>query len=260
MGGYFAALIIAIVQGLTEWLPVSSSGHLVLFERMLDFESSIAFNVALHFGTLLAVISYFWGDLIEIAKDFFSFDFNRKNAKLALLLIIATIPAALIGLIFRDFLEGAFLSLGGVAFGFLITATILFIVSCDFGKARKKGEFGYLESLFVGVAQAVAILPGISRSGATLSAGIFFGLNEKEAVRFSFLMAIPVILGATILEFGVGSSFSPQLVFATLVSFLVGLIAIHFMLKWITRDRKNLRWFALYCLLLAIVLGLYLLF
>ncbi len=261
MGGYFAALIIAIVQGLTEWMPVSSSGHLVIFERMLGFGGGIAFNVALHFGTLLAVISYFWNDLIEIARDFFSFDFKRKNAKLGLFLIVATIPAGLAGLLLEKFFTSAFSSVAAVAFGFLITSIVLFLASFDFKKImEKRGEFGYVEAFLVGVAQAVAILPGISRSGATLSAGLLFGLNEKEAVRFSFLMAIPVIIGATILEFGSGAEFSAQIVFATFVSFVVGLIAIHFMLKWISKDRKNLRWFAIYCLLLALALGLYLVF
>lgn len=259
MENFISALVIAIVQGLTEWLPVSSSGHLVLFQQIFNYPGTLIFDTAVHFGTLMAVFVYFGKDIIDILEDFLKFRKESANFKLGILIIIATVPAALIGYFFKDFFELAFENLGIVAIGFGITAMILFISSLDLRKLSKKGEnLGVLGSLGIGLSEAVAIFPGISRSGATISAGLLSGLKEKEAVKFSFLMSIPVIFGAAVLEIG-NNKLPPELIWATIASFLVGLITIHFMLKFIMTSRKNLKWFALYCLLLAVGIGVYIL-
>ena len=166
MENLISALILAIVQGLTEWLPVSSSGHLVLFSQILNYNSSIMFDVAVHFGTLMAVFVYFGKDIIAILEDLLKFRRGSQNFKLGLLLIVATIPAALIGYFFKDFFELAFSSLGLVALGFAITSLFLFISSLDFSNLIVKiNELGFGRALMIGLAQAVAIFPGISRSG-----------------------------------------------------------------------------------------------
>jgi undecaprenyl-diphosphatase len=258
MNELISSIILAIVQGLTEWLPLSSSGHLVLFERLLDFNASVAFDVALHFGTLMAVFVYFGKDIVDIIEAFLKGKFKSENGRLGILLIIATIPAAIIGYIFKKFFESAFSSLEVVAIGFGITGLVLIIASMELKKAHKK-EPSYYDSFLIGLAQAVAIFPGVSRSGSTISAGLLSGLDEKVAIRFSFLMSIPVIFGAGILEIG-NNRLSGDLIWATLVAFVVGLATIHFLLKFVSKQKKNLRWFAAYVLLLAIAIIIYLVF
>lgn len=260
MSDLVSAIVIAIVQGLTEWLPISSSGHLVLFERLLDYAGGIMFDVALHFGTLMAVFVYFGRDIIDIIEDVLKFKRDSPNFQLGMLLIVASIPAAIVGYLFRDFFAVAFGSIVAVALGFAVTSMILFIASIDLRKGRKKKEsLGVLGALLVGCAQALAIFPGISRAGATISSGLLLGLKERDAIKFSFLMAIPVIFGASILEIG-SSKLPSELIWATLVAFVVGLLAIHLMLKFIATSKRNLRWFAVYCLILAFTLFGYLIF
>lgn len=250
-----AALILAIVQGATEWFPVSSSGHIVLFEHILGFEGGLLFNVALHFGTLMAVFVYFGKDITDILRDFFSFRWKTGNGKLAWLLIVASIPAAILGFLLKDIFE-AISSLGIVAFGFGITGLFLMIASMDFRKNERLNNLGYGKAFLIGIAQALAIVPGISRSGATMSSGLLLGLKEKSAMKFAFLMSVPVIFGANIITIG-NSTLPPSLFWATLLSFFVGLLSIHVVFKYVLVHRKNLRWFGAYALLLALVLGIW---
>lgn len=254
MNEFVSMIVLAIVQGLTEWLPISSSGHLVLFSEILNYENTIAFDVALHFGTLMAVFVYFGRDISDITEALLRGKWKSKEGRMALLLIISAIPAAIIGFLFEKVFERAFESLLAVAMGFAITGLILFIGSMNSGK---KEEISYKDSFLIGIAQALAIFPGISRSGATISSGLLFGLSEKEAIRFSFLMAIPVIFGASILEIG-NNRLPASLLLPTLVSFIVGLATIWFLLKIIVNSRKNLMWFGIYALLLALGIGAYL--
>ena len=260
MDNFISALIIAFIQGLTEWLPVSSSGHLVLFQALLNYPATLMFDVALHFGTLAAVFVYFGKDIIDILEDILKLKTQSPNFRLGMLLIIASIPAAIVGFLFESYFESAFTSLSTTAIGFAITAIILTIASLDFKGMRKKAEslpFG--KALFIGAAQALALFPGISRSGSTISAGLLSNLTEKEAVRFSFLLAIPAIFGASLVTIG-NQTLPRELLWATLASFIVGLASIHFLLKVVLTKKKNLRWFALYCILLAISIGIYLIF
>jgi len=250
-----SAIILAIIQGVTEWLPISSSGHLVLFQSFLGFEGGLLFEVALHFGTLAAVFVYFGKDIMDIIKDFFSGKWNTENGKIGWLLIIASVPAALIGFFSRNIYEKVLTNFGIVALGFGVTGLLLFIASfVSVGKKEKKLSYG--NSFVIGIFQALAIIPGISRSGATISSGIFFGLSEKAAMRFAFLLSIPIIFGANILV--IGNNVLPQeLIWATLVSFFVGLLTIHIMFKYVLVKRKNFRWFGLYALLLALAIGVW---
>ncbi|MBI3333909.1 undecaprenyl-diphosphate phosphatase [Candidatus Pacearchaeota archaeon] len=257
MNDLLAALILAVVQGITEWLPISSSGHLLLFEHLLGYSGGLLFEVALHFGTLMAVFVYFGKDIVDILRDVLRFRFDTQEGKTGVLLIVASIPAALIGYTFFNFFEGIFSSLLVAALGFAVTGAFLLIASLDFKKRKKM--LSPFDALLVGVAQAASILPGISRSGSTLATGMLLGLEQKAAARFSFLMAIPIIFGANILVIG-NQQLPSELIWATLVSFLVGLLVIHWMFKVILNSRKNLRWFAFYALSLAAGLLLYLSF
>ena len=253
------SLLIAIVQGLTEWFPISSSGHLVLAEKLLNFKGGIIFDVAVHFGTLMAVFVYFGEDIIEMIKEIFRWNFKSEKGKLALLILTATIPGALAGYFFEKYFEMAFNSLIIVALGFAITGLILIIASLDFRIVNsKKKKFGIKKAFLVGVAQALALFPGISRSGTTISSSLLLGLDEKNAMKFSFLMSIPIIFGATILEIG-NKRFPPDLFWATLASFIVGLITIHLLFRYVLSSKKNLRYFAIYTLALSILIFIFVL-
>ncbi len=257
MNELFAALILAIVQGITEWLPISSSGHLIIFHELLQYKTSLTFDVALHFGTLMAVFVYFGKDIVEIIQDVCSFRFKTEHGQLGVLLLIASIPAAVIGYVFLDFFSRIYSSLSVVAWGFGITGLFLIISSFELKLWGKR--FGWKQALFVGCAQVLSILPGISRSGMTLGSGILFGLTPKAAGRFSFLMAIPIIFGANIAVIG-NEPLQPSLIWASLVSFAVGLTMLHVLYRFVLTSRRNLRWFGLYALALAAGILTYLVF
>jgi len=252
-----SAIILAIIQGITEWLPVSSSGHLIIAEKILNYQSDLTFNVALHFGTLMSVFVYFGKDITDIFQDLLKFKFHTEDGKLGLFLCIATIPAGLIGVIFKDAFESIYTNLSIVALGFGITGLILLITSLNF--RIKEAKLNAKNSFIIGFSQILSIFPGISRSGTTISAGILLGLNEKTALKFSFLMSIPIIFGANIITIG-NQTLPPELIWATLVSFIIGLLFLHLMYKHILTSRKNLRWFGIYALLLALIIGIYLTF
>jgi undecaprenyl-diphosphatase len=249
-------LILAVIQGISEWFPISSSGHLVIFSQLLGFANSVQFDVALHFGTLMAVFVYFGKDIVDIVEALLKGDWKSKEAKLGFLIIVASIPAAVIGFLFKKLFESAFSSLLIVMVGFAITSLILFIAS--FYVVSKKKEITYNDSWIIGFAQAVAIIPGISRSGATISAGLLRGIELKEAMKFSFLMAIPAVFGASILELGSGT-LPVSYIWPTLLAFVVGLASIHFLLKIVGNSKRNLMWFAVYDILLALISLFYLL-
>lgn len=246
--GFLSALVLAIVQGFTEWFPISSSGHLVLFQSLLGYSGGLLLETALHFGTLMAVFVYFGKDITDILRDFFSGRWKTENGRMAWLLIVASIPAGIVGFLAKDYFDSVLSNLYIVAFGFGITGLLLVMVSF---LDLKSHNLSVKSSFLIGIAQAISIIPGISRSGSTMGSGIILGLSEKNAMKFSFLMAIPVILGANILT--VGSQVLPiNLLWATLVSFLVGLISIHVVFKYLLASRNNYKWFGFYCLALAL--------
>ena len=252
----FSAIILAVVQGITEWFPVSSSGHLIIFEKILSYEGGLLFQVALHFGTLMAVFIYFGKDITDIIKDVLSFKFDTEHGKMGLLLIVATIPAGIVGFFAKNFFDTLLSSLGIIALGFGITGLILLIASSTANKSKinEIKRLSYRNALLIGIIQAIAIIPGISRSGTTIAAGILLGMSEKTAMKFSFILSIPVIFGANIITIG-NQTLPKELIWATLVSFIVGFLFLHLTFKYILVKRKNLRWFAVYALLLALGLG-----
>lgn len=241
-------ILLGIIQGLTEFLPVSSSGHLTLFAEIFGMtENNLFTTVALHFGTLCAVVVFYFKDLTGLIK--------KENHSKLWLLVLATIPAGLVMLFINDMVETMFSSSKFVSFGFLITAIVLLITDIVGKRQRYSKPITWRNSLLMGLSQACAIFPGISRSGSTISGGIVLAGGEKKSVAdFAFLMSVPIILGSTIFElFAV--DFSKINIIATLLgvvaSFITGYLAIKFMLKLI--KNCNFKWFSLYLFLLFAV-------
>lgn len=271
------AIIIGIVQGLTEFLPISSSAHLVFVPYLLGTESSLAFDTILHIGTLVAVVVYFWKDLLQMIRAFFSSlldlvggNFRKQlkedqYKKLAWMVIIGSIPAGLAGILFKDFFEGLFNNIPAVGFFLLITGVLLYTSEMVSRKVTHKNdlkEMSIKNSLVIGVAQACSIAPGISRSGATISTGLFLGLERELAARFSFLLSIPAILGAALVQAKDISSVVDISTAATLAGFIAaivtGYLAIKIVLKLISE--RDLLVFAYYCWIvgaLALILSLF---
>jgi len=204
------AIILGAVQGLTEFLPISSSAHLVLIPAIMHVKSSVPFDVILHVGSLLAVIVFFWRDLVKIIKSFFlsladlfrgSFMKNLKEdpfTRLAWLIIIGSIPAGILGFLFKTQFESIFENIPAVGFFLIINGLLLWGAERTKRGDKAVKDVTFKNSLLIGLFQAIAIAPGISRSGATISAGLFSGLNRELAARYSFLLSIPAILGSTL--------------------------------------------------------------
>ena len=246
------ALILGIVQGLTEFLPVSSSAHLIIFPKLLGWEEqSLSFDTTLHLGTLFALLVVFWKDIFSIIKSFLkdvekhktSINHYSSESMLGIKIFIASIPVGLIGLFFGDFLETTFRSIWYVVLFLLVGTFVMFVAEKKFKKRMLvKDEISISKSFNVGLFQALALLPGISRSGSTISGGMIFGLSRKEATRFSFLLAIPAVLAAGIsqlfssFDYFNMADFAPMVV-GFLSSSLVGFFAIKFMLKFVRNNK-----------------------
>lgn len=245
------ALIAGLVQGLTEFLPVSSSGHLVLVHKFFGFaEPSIFFDICLHAATLIAVMLYFGRDIASLIRE--------KNFKWLFYIAIATVPAVLAALLFEDRISGFFTSPGRVAFMLMVTGTVLLVGQVALWRRDTAGEkLSFLPALVVGIAQAFALLPGISRSGMTISSALAGGVKAEEAFKFSFLLAIPVILGATLykaltVDLGTVMAGNAMNYFAGMaVAFIVGFLSLH--LLWKIVKGKKLYIFAAYCFLLGAI-------
>ncbi|MFW6275981.1 MAG: undecaprenyl-diphosphatase UppP [bacterium] len=263
------SLVLGIVQGLTEFLPVSSSGHLVIVQRFFNIVSeNLAFEVVVHLGTLLSVLVVFYDDIIKMIRSFFGGIIGKKvkicyqedyHFKLAILVIVGTVPAVIAGLFFNDFFKSIFHNVKLVGVTLLITAVILFLTRFVTNRGKK---LTFWKSVLIGIGQAMAIFPGISRSGTTISTSLYLGLNREEAARFSFLLSIPAIAGAAVLElsdlFKTGLVINQVwvLIIGFIASFIVGYIAIRFLLRLIKTGKFS--WFAPYCAALGIFVLLFL--
>ncbi len=251
---------------MTEFLPVSSSGHLVISEGLFGISSDdIVFEVMVHFGTLIAVLIYFRKKLYDIIKAIFTAPFvksariSNPDLNLALFLVIGTVPAVIIGLLFEDLIVEAFKAPRWASGMLLVTALILFSTRWSTDRSKMLGGG---KALAIGLAQALAIMPGISRSGSTISMGMWLGMNKSEAAEFSFLLSIPAIAGATIFKIpemsaaAGNSGLLPVYLGGTLVSAVVGYLSIAFLLSVIKKGKFF--YFGLYCLVIGF-LGIFLL-
>lgn len=261
MSELFEALVLGIVQGLTEFLPVSSSGHLEIFKVLLNDDSlaeqSLFTTVLLHFATALSTIVIFRKEILQIIKGLFSKDFNQEK-KFSLFIILSMIPAVIVGLFFEDLIESMFsrnLTLVGLML--LITAALLFLADRNYGENKKlTGGSAFL----VGLAQAFAILPGVSRSGATISTALILGLKREEAAKFSFLMVIPLIFGKIAKDLMDGSFLEnmPSASYALVgffAAFFAGLIACKWMISLV--KKAGLKYFGIYCVIVAAIILIY---
>jgi undecaprenyl-diphosphatase len=243
----FQALFLGIVQGLTEFLPVSSSGHLVLIPKVFGWvPQPLLFDTTVHLGTALALVVFFWKDIWQILV---------KNHSLGLKIIIGTIPAALLGFFFEGFFELTFRSIGYVSL-FLFLGSLLMLFAEKVFRAPLTGTVTYKKGLIVGLFQVLALFPGVSRSGATISGGMLCGLRHKDAARFSFLLSLPIVLGAGLYKLydavGAGISLDLNLLVGFFASFLSGILAIKFLMGFLQRNRLYV--FVLYRLVLVAVL------
>ncbi len=259
------AIILGMVQGLTEFLPVSSSAHLVIVPELLGAQSSLAFDTLLHVGTLVAVVGYFWKDILAMIKAFLSSlkDLFRGKfregvkedpfKRMTWLVLVGTIPAGLMGVLLKDQFESLFNSVTAVGFFLLITGVILWAAEWINRKnSDKKGkrikEVSFTNSLVIGLFQGFAIAPGISRSGSTIAASLFSGLERKLAARYSFILSIPAILGAALIQTKDIVSFDSNLgvLFGGFISAMIfSYLAVKFMMGYI--QKHSLVIFSYYC-------------
>ena len=260
---YLQAIILGLVQGLAEFLPISSSGHLALLQYFFGVEadSVLIFTVLLHLGTLIAVFVVYWKDIVDLLKELCCVIYDvchgrglrinhNPTRRLGFLIIVASIPTALIGLIFNDMFESFYSSLTAIGLGLLFTGTILWIADKTASGDKHIREMKFSNAVFVGVMQGIAITPGISRSGSTLFGGLMCGLDRAFAVKFAFLISIPSILGSFLLELpdamheGLGGASMGPVITGVIVSGLSGYFAIKVMIKLVTD--KHLSWFSFY--------------
>lgn len=251
------AIVLGIIQGLTEFLPVSSSGHLELAKFFLNDDSvaeqSMLMTVVLHAATALSTIIVFRKDVMEILKGLFQFKWNEQTI-FSLKIIISMIPAAIIGLLFEEQMEMLF-DRQIMLVGFMLILTGLLLFLADRAKKTDK-SVSYSNALIIGISQAIAILPGISRSGATISTSVLLGIDRERAARFSFLMVVPLILGKMAKDILSGDiTYSAAnmipLSIGFLAAFLTGLVACTWMIKLVKQSK--LSYFAYYCFVVAII-------
>lgn len=241
------SMILGAIQGFTEFLPVSSSGHLVIAQKILGMDENAFFmNVMLHMGTLVAVCIYYFRDILHL--------FTRDGCKTLWFLVLATIPAGLVRIFLDEPVNMLFEEGKYVCFGFLITAAVLFVTEWLGRRRASDRPITWKSALIMGVAQGVAVVPGISRSGSTIAAGVLTGTNRTDVAKFSFLMSIPVIAGSALLELlhvdFAAINWLPCIA-GMITSGICGYLAISFMVKLI--GRCNFKWFSLYLLILSIL-------
>ncbi len=230
MVGLMEVVLLGLVQGLTEWLPISSSGHLVLIQELMNIEIPLFFDIMLHLGTVIVIFIFFWRDIIKILKAFFRLDFESNEGCLGLYIVVGNIPVGFFGYFFYETLASFFTNLLVVGFALIATGFVLHL--SHYGVISRK--LNVSESILVGIAQAIAIIPGISRSGFTIGIGLLRGINRAEAFRFSFLLAAPAVLGATLFDV-TNVDFQEIDIASLLVGFTAAMVTGYLSLKLLSR-------------------------
>lgn len=257
----FEAIILGIIQGLTEFLPVSSSGHLVIAKNLFGIETNnLSFEVAVHAATVMSTILVFRKDIWDLIKGFLKFKYNSQTEYIFKILV-SMIPVMIVGLLFKDFVESIFGSgLLVVGIALLVTAALLFFSDKASGNPEKEGKkLGYKEAFIIGLGQSLAVIPGLSRSGTTISTGLFLGVKREDVAKFSFLMVLIPILGEAFLELISGelsteaSGISTlSLMLGTVAAFISGFVACRWMINIV--KKAKLKYFALYCVIVGVAL------
>lgn len=257
---WYEAIVLGLIQGLTEFLPVSSSGHLEIAKALfgIDAESSFYFTVAVHGATVLSTLVVFWKEIVTLISGAFKFKMNEETSYV-LKLIISMIPVGIAGVLLKDPIESLFN--GNMLFiGLMLMVTSALLAGAHFIKKRDR-QISYLDAVIIGIAQAIAVIPGISRSGATISTGLMIGNSKNEMARFSFLMVLVPVIGANVLEMMSGDVNTSAIgagiiLIGFLTAFLAGYAACRWMIGLVKKSK--LIWFSLYCLaagILSILLG-----
>jgi undecaprenyl-diphosphatase len=253
---WYEALILGIVQGLTEFLPVSSSGHLELGKAIFNLgtEEDLTFAVVVHGATVLSTIVVFYKELFKLITESFSFKWNQSLQYL-IKLIISMIPVVIVGFFFRDFVEQFFT--GNVVFvGIMLIVTSALLIASNYAKYEGR-EISFIDSFIIGIAQAIAVLPGLSRSGATISTGLLLGNKKDEMAQFSFLMVLIPIIGVNLLDIISGnisadnSTATLPLLIGFLSAFITGLMACKWMIRIVKKGK--LLYFGIYCFVIGII-------
>jgi len=262
-------IILGFIQGIAEFLPISSSAHLIIFRDLFGIGANIgndiamSFDIALHFGTLLAIGIYFFNDFINMIKKGFTKGVKDKEGKILWYIVLATIPAAIAGLLFEDIIENAIrTNFIIIAVALIVMGIIIYLVDKRFASIKEIGDMSLKDAIIVGCSQVFALIPGFSRSGTTIAAGRCLKLKREDAAKFSFFLSAPVVLGAVILDLkdSIPVVMDNLLIFVVgiLVSFIVGILCIKFLMKYLKKnDFKIFMW---YRVLLGIVVILWTIF
>lgn len=244
----FEAALSGVVQGLTEFLPVSSSGHLVILHNIFGLkEQQLSFDIFLHIGTMISVLIFFAKDIINIFA---------RDRKMILLILLACVPTFIIGFLSRDIADKLFGA--SLIVGYALAVTGLWLLAAHFYSIRKKGRhaISWFDSVVIGIAQGIAVIPGISRSGATIGTGLMLGLEGSAAVRFSFLLSVPAIIGASVVKLthireGLTGAVSVPFIVGAATALFTGILAIHLLLKAV---RASKLWiFGAYCIFIGVI-------
>jgi len=220
------AIILGIIQGITEWLPISSSGHLVIFQHFFNIAPPVIFDITLHMGSLIVIFIVFWKDIITLTKGVLRKE--KTHLKFLTYLIIASIPIAIVGFFLNSYIKAIFNDLRTVGLSLLFTSLMLFL-----SKKAKANKLTLKNTYIIGMFQAIAILPGVSRSGMTISAGLIQGIKKQEVIKFSFLLFIPAIIGAALFELkniGEITNMTPMII-GTLAAIITGFLSLKILLK-----------------------------
>jgi len=258
---WIEALILGLLQGFTEYLPVSSSGHLVIASNLfgVEGEENLTFTVAVHVATVLSTIVIFWPEIIKLIMGLFKFELNDET-KYIINIIISMIPIGIVGVFFKDTIEEIFGS-GLVIVGIMLLVTASLLAFAYFAKPRQKDNISMVDAFIIGIAQAVAVMPGLSRSGSTIATGLILGNKKESLAQFSFLMVIPPILGEALLDIlkamkdGAESVSAGIETFPLIVGFLAAFISGCIACKWMVSIVRNgkLIYFAIYCAIVGLI-------
>ena len=262
---WFEGIILGLIQGLTEFLPVSSSGHLAIAKALFGIETTdLAFEIAVHAATVLSVIVVFWKDIVKLLQGLFKFKWNSET-KYIFLICISMIPVFIVGVFFKDWVEAAFGSMLVVGLALIVTAMLLTFSDWKAKRVVEVKEYrngiSFWQALVVGVGQAFAVIPGLSRSGTTISTGLICGVKRENMAQFSFLMVLVPILGEMFLDI-VGGEFAASsvgvgpLIIGFVAAFFSGLFACKVMIALVRK--AQLKWFGLYCAIVGILVLIFL--
>lgn len=255
------AFILGLIQGLTEYLPVSSSGHLTIVSNLfgINGEENLAFTVAVHVATVLSTLVIFWKQIVWLFKDLFKFQWNEGTRYVACI-VVSMIPVGIVGVFFKDYVEDIFGS-GLLVVGCMLLLTAFLLAFSYYAHPRQKEKIGFFDAFIIGIAQACAVMPGLSRSGSTIATGLILGNKKESLAQFSFLMVIPPILGEALLDVMkaskeglsavAGDISATSLIVGFITAFIFGCLACKWMVDIVKKGK--LVYFAVYCAIVGLI-------